>query len=68
MKNKEDTTMKKKHSNGSVEDEIAVFCSDLLGPGTPDEQKALAIGLAKLTPEQWQFMYALIKTLSGDKK
>lgn len=60
--------MKKKHSNGSVEDEISVFCSELLGPGTLDEQKALAIGLAKLTPEQWQFMYALIKTLSGYEK
>lgn len=60
--------MNKKHSNGSVEDEIAVFCSELLGPGTIDEQKALAIGLSKLTPEQWDFLYDLIKTLSGDEK
>ena len=60
--------MNKEHSNGSVENEIAVFCSELLGPGTIDEQKALAIGLSKLTPDQWKFMYALIKTLSGYKK
>lgn len=60
--------MNKKHSNGSVEDEITVFCSELLGPGTIDEQKALAIGLSKLTPEQWDFLYDLIKTLSGYKK
>ena len=60
--------MNKEHSNGRVENEIAVFCSELLGPGTPDEQKDLVVKLARLTPEQWQFMYDLIKTLSGDEK
>lgn len=50
------------------EDEIVEFCADLLGPDATDEQKDLVVKLARLTPEQWQFMYDLIKTLSGDEK
>lgn len=50
------------------EDEIVEFCADLLGPDATEEQKDLVVKLARLTPEQWQFMYDLIKTLSGDEK
>ena len=50
------------------EDEITSFCADLLGPDATEDQKKLVANLGKLTPEQWSFLYDIIKTLSGDEK
>lgn len=50
------------------EDEIVEFCADLLGPDATEDQKKLVANLGKLTPEQWSFLYDIIKTLSGDEK
>lgn len=50
------------------EDEITSFCADLLGPDATEDQKKLVVNLGKLTPEQWSFLYDIIKTLSGDEK
>lgn len=52
----------------SREDEIVEFCSGLLGDGATDFQKDFVAGLAKLTPEQWDFLYDLIKTLAGNEE
>lgn len=50
------------------EDEITSFCADLLGPDATEDQKKLVANLGKLTPEQWSFLYDIIKVLSGDEK
>lgn len=50
------------------EDEIVEFCADLLGPDATEDQKKFVANLGKLTPEQWSFLYDIIKTLSGDEK
>ena len=50
------------------EDEITSFCADLLGPDATEDQKKLVANLGKLTPEQWSFLYDIIKTLSDDEK
>lgn len=50
------------------ETEIVNFCADLLGPDATEDQKKLVANLGKLTPEQWSFLYDIIKTLSGDEK